>query len=517
MKLASYKKLFGTAKTRSGRRPISVATLLKKHEKGDLRKRASLVGQTEVLYRDGDRPDVTGAAAKPPRKKGDVPDRDGGDLSVKADSRQDVSDSPLVDSSPAYPSIEKGAERLSLDRALGDEARGWEAKSRADVGTSPLEKHVGFSRFTRLSDISTEASQDAADTTSKTATIRGFVNELLKIGAEEKPPEKTKAWGTAAGAYGGAGLAAYTGQTLGNSGLNQTLEENPEVFQKVLKSSPVPVHQGGMDAYARHTDSGHMRSALQRLGLTPGAVNVRPTSGAALLSHEIGHAHIDRTRLGRAIQGVSANAAGVFALPLGAVSGLATGGSDDKNVRRAGVLAPALATLPQLAAEGAASISGLRSLKRHGASPAYMRDARKQLAKTWGSYAGRAAGAPLGALAAQSVQARDRSEPKVAGVSDQAVMQSVDRLDKLKRDAPTVGQLGRAAGVGAVLGPVASLTQRAIAGRGAAGPTYRGVRDLAASAASGAIAGGLVPTIRRKVDQSAEKKTIKNYLNQQGQ
>lgn len=345
MKLAAYKRLFDTAKTRSGRRPISVATLLKKHEKSDLRKQSAVVGQTELLYRDGDSPGVTGSPAKPPKKRGDVPDAMGGDQAPKAENRQDCQSTQLADSFPGYNSSEKSAERLSLDCAIGDERRKWEGPSRGDVGRAMPEKHVGYGPFTQLSEISPAVGQDEAKTAGHVERATRHIETALKL--------ITPNCNLAGVEFKGGG-----------------------------KMSPQTEHNS---------------AALGELETAKGILN------------------------------------------------------NDYDKKKTAAFADELT--------------------------------------------------------------------KMAAVSDQAVLNSVKRLDKLEQDKPTVGQVGRAAGVGAALGPVASLAQRAIAGRKASGGLgpYRGPRDLAASAVHGAIAGGFVPVLRRSVDQHAEKKTIKNYLNQRGQ
>jgi len=106
---------------------------------------------------------------------------------------------------------------------------------------------------------------------------------------------------------------------------------------------------------------------------------------------------------------------------------------------------------------------------------------------------------------------------KLAAITDQEATGALTRLEKLKRDKPSAGQLGRGALVGATLGPVASLASRAIAGKSTQPMgVYRGVRDLAATATQGAFAGGLVPVVRHTADQRAEKGTLKKYLKEHG-
>jgi len=106
---------------------------------------------------------------------------------------------------------------------------------------------------------------------------------------------------------------------------------------------------------------------------------------------------------------------------------------------------------------------------------------------------------------------------KLSSITDERATESLNRLNKLKRDKPTLGQIGRGAAIGATVMPAASIVARAIAGRKATGlPLYRGHRDLASMAIHGAAMGGVLPAARHRVEQHAETKTIKRYLNEHG-
>lgn len=116
----------------------------------------------------------------------------------------------------------------------------------------------------------------------------------------------------------------------------------------------------------------------------------------SLLAHEIGHANIEKSRLGRLLQNRYTLTAG----GLSPVAGLASGGARGALAARRGderdglgatvgksLIVPGLLAAPQLAYEGLASIKGMRMLRRAGASKPIVDNARKTLGRYWGTYA----------------------------------------------------------------------------------------------------------------------------------
>ena len=91
---------------------------------------------------------------------------------------------------------------------------------------------------------------------------------------------------------------------------------------------------------------------------------------------------------------------------------------------------------------------------------------------------------------------------------------SLERLQRLEKTRATAGEVGRAASVGAVVGPAAALAYRIAAGsKGRAGlPIWRGTRDIGATAAQGAVYGGLLPAGRHKLEREVEKQKLREYV-----
>jgi hypothetical protein len=99
---------------------------------------------------------------------------------------------------------------------------------------------------------------------------------------------------------------------------------------------------------------------------------------------------------------------------------------------------------------------------------------------------------------------------KLGAVSDDEARRSLDRLDALERNKPTLGQTVRNGALASGAGVLGHVIGRAIEG-GANKPT---ARSMLGSAASGALLAGGVPLVRTALDQRAEKGTLKQYLHQ---
>lgn len=106
---------------------------------------------------------------------------------------------------------------------------------------------------------------------------------------------------------------------------------------------------------------------------------------------------------------------------------------------------------------------------------------------------------------------------KVGAISDEQARSSLDRLDTLERNRPTLHQVGRYAGLGAVAGPAMSLAGNLIK-KGPKGALDFGgksvLRGAIGDAAKGAIGGGLVPLVRNQLDRRAEMGTLKTFMQQ---
>ena len=116
-------------------------------------------------------------------------------------------------------------------------------------------------------------------------------------------------------------------------------------------------------------------------------------------------------------------------------------------------------------------------------------------------------------------------------VTRQEAVGALGRLRALEKKKPTAEQLTRGALTGAIVGPGALLASKLVGGGvgkglraamkapGAAGKLtgvakhlWGGGRQLGGAAASGAVFGAGLPTVRRQLDTSAEKEKLKQYL-----
>lgn len=99
---------------------------------------------------------------------------------------------------------------------------------------------------------------------------------------------------------------------------------------------------------------------------------------------------------------------------------------------------------------------------------------------------------------------------KLGAVSDAEAQKSIDRLDVLEKERPTLGQVGRYGVLGAGAGALGKVVGQGIEhGRL---PTSRGALG---AAAVGAIGMGAVPLARRVLDRRAEIGTLKKYMSQE--
>lgn len=85
---------------------------------------------------------------------------------------------------------------------------------------------------------------------------------------------------------------------------------------------------------------------------------------------------------------------------------------------------------------------------------------------------------------------------------------SLKKLKRLEEGKLTPGELGRGAMVGAILGPIGAHAARAIEGV----PIYKGPRNIAASAAMGALYGSLIPVGKSRLEREVNKQKLKEYL-----
>ncbi len=212
------------------------------------------------------------------------------------------------------------------------------------------------------------------------------------------------AGGMAAG-LGGVGSGALASHMSGQA--------DPELFDKVRKNAPKGLkvlEEGGPlsaamagGAHFSAGKEGPLAKYLPEHTNHDEYVSAGGSKNPSILAHELGHADINRSRLGRLAQNPLGISAGAMAGNVGALTGGATAFSDDERVQRAGVLAPLALSAPQLAFEAAASVQGLRRMRGAGANAKQLLHGAKTLAPAFGTYAGRAAAGSMGALQAQGM------------------------------------------------------------------------------------------------------------------
>lgn len=131
-------------------------------------------------------------------------------------------------------------------------------------------------------------------------------------------------------------------------------------------------------------------------------VSVRENEDPGILAHELGHAEIDQTTIGRILQSQALRTVAVAASAGGVALGVL--GSTPSH-RTIGSLIAVAATAPVLGAEGWASSKALDRLRRAGATEEEVSSAKKRLLKAFGTYASIPAGL-VGDIATMSMLTR---------------------------------------------------------------------------------------------------------------
>jgi len=108
---------------------------------------------------------------------------------------------------------------------------------------------------------------------------------------------------------------------------------------------------------------------------------------------------------------------------------------------------------------------------------------------------------------------------KLGAVSHDQARRSLDRLDALEGNAPTAGQVGRYAAIGAAAGPAIRLAGNIIKKKplGDFGQMTgaSALRGALGDAAGGALSAGAVPLLRGQLDRRAEMGTLKKFMKEQ--
>ena len=376
-----------------------------------------------------------------------------------------------------------------------------------------------------------------------------FAAELVKISSVEQQqvseqPKKENL--TSLVGLGGAGLAAgITGGDIAHKKMQQGFNRQTDhldeaLFSKIRGTSPVPVRnaedytvdlsKGFLGKYLdKHqldpvsdAVTGSMREQLKSnaifskknpfLGQEESAIYMGTTKSPEVLAHEIGHANIDKSRLGRIVQNnVTTHLGNLGGKSLvGGLSGGLSGMSDNQNVQRLGRWAPLLMAAPQLAYEGGASISGLMNLRRQGASSQQMRKAVGTLLPAWGTYAARPV---ISTGIAHLTQAGVRGLRGNPAIEDKSKTASTEEAPK-KKESPylSVGKLlgagalgfGAGTGAGVLAGYGADKVYEKVTGKRIPKEFVFGVAPLLAGAA------GTAYSVYKAKEQEAIQRALEN-------
>lgn len=273
-------------------------------------------------------------------------------------------------------------------------------------------------------------------------------NAEAQVEQEERPNLRKflKGWAGDVGGRllgGDLGLSASTRaaeEVAANPGLADALKQRlrEDAADVRFRDAPFP----GANFFVM--DSG---AATRAYGLNAevGDVIVDPHASPGFMAHELGHSDVAKHPLGKVIQNPFTLALGNLSRGVGFVSGGLSGMSDDPTMQTLGVAAPAVAAAPQLVYEAAASLLGLRRLRRAGASADQLVDAAKQLGLAFGTYGARAASGAGLALSTQGMVGGIRNaleepdavpEEKVGALADDIRSalegQTVGPVDRLK-------------------------------------------------------------------------------------
>jgi len=106
----------------------------------------------------------------------------------------------------------------------------------------------------------------------------------------------------------------------------------------------------------------------------------------SILAHEIGHAHFQKSMLGKLTQNIPARAAHALG-PLAGFAPIAGDAIRSTSGKALAIAAPLLLAAPTLVSEGVATYKGHSLLTEAGASPEELSDYRKKMLHGFGTYA----------------------------------------------------------------------------------------------------------------------------------
>jgi len=222
-------------------------------------------------------------------------------------------------------------------------------------------------------------------------------------------------------------------------------------LRKLREHATVPVYLNinGDNFYTRKMEALPPDVKLIEKTIKPGpGVAMDFASTPATLAHELGHALVDQHPATRWTQSPTAKMLSLARGPYAAAAlGAATGLTDDKATRAAGLALPAAAHLPKLLSEGLASAHGLKLVHAAGGS---RRKALASLLPAFGTYATAAAEDTAASAASQAgisgVRRLYERHKKDKATKEAGLLQRVGQT--LTREGGRAGHIAEVAGLG---------------------------------------------------------------------
>ncbi len=200
--------------------------------------------------------------------------------------------------------------------------------------------------------------------------------------------------------------SAYTGSKIGKK-LRNAVSKVTKAARKYGDENTKKQYKEGLDSIQKgmeyKTGSKHLWNSLGKDRILLGEGSLADTD---VLSHELGHAQYERSGRSKSIAGkvahklmpvskVATSKAGKGAI---FAHGFQAGTKKEKNKREGkktgawdkvrSVAVPAALIAPVLVGEGKASLNGLKTMKKMGASKELMNQSKKRLGAAYGTYAG---------------------------------------------------------------------------------------------------------------------------------
>lgn len=198
----------------------------------------------------------------------------------------------------------------------------------------------------------------------------------------------------------------YSNSTYTGSKIGKTMRDALAKAEKNLRKSSEG--RKSLDRINAATENLQTSRVLKHLGKDHIVMGGDYENSAAVLSHELGHSRYMRSGRSKSVVGKAAHKliplSSISSSKLGTlghlVNGVHSGLKEEKNksegkktskwTKAKASVVPAALAAPLLIAEGKASLNGLKTMKKLGASKELLKQSRKDLGKAWGTYGGQA-------------------------------------------------------------------------------------------------------------------------------